>query len=238
MIINDFLQGQSITAYDYFGAHFVDDRVRFATYAPNARDVKLMLNGSEHEMMRFDSGVWETTIPAKAGDIYQFIITTQALQRHYRSDPFAFYSEVRPKNASIVYDMDCHQWQDGEWMAKRDKCYDKPLNIYEVHFGSWRTKFDSTEDDRFYTYDEMIDLLIPYVKDMGYTHIELMPLTEYPYDGSWGYQVTGYYSATSRYGEPAGLMRFIDACHREGIGVILDFVPVHFVTDFYALHIY
>ena len=238
MIINDFLHGQSMNAYDYFGAHFVDGGVRFATYAPNALDVKLMLNGNEYDMQRSDKGVWETVRTAQTGDIYQFLITTQSLQKHYRSDPFAFYSEVRPKNASIVYDLDCHEWQDTEWLAQRDKCYDRPMNIYEVHFGSWRTKFDSEEDDRLYSYDEMIDLLVPYVKEMGYTHIELMPLTEYPFDGSWGYQVTGYYSATSRYGEPAGLMRFIDACHREGIGVILDFVPVHFVTDFYALHIY
>ncbi len=238
MIINDFLHGQSMNAYDYFGAHFVDGGVRFATYAPNALDVKLMLNGNEYDMQRSDKGVWETVRTAQTGDIYQFLITTQSLQKHYRSDPFAFCSEVRPKNASIVYDLDCHEWQDTEWLAQRDKCYDRPMNIYEVHFGSWRTKFDSEEDDRLYSYDEMIDLLVPYVKEMGYTHIELMPLTEYPFDGSWGYQVTGYYSATSRYGEPAGLMRFIDACHREGIGVILDFVPVHFVTDFYALHIY
>jgi len=238
MIINDFLEGHSLTAYEYFGAHFVDGGVRFATYAPNARNVTLMLNGGEYEMNRLDSGVWETVRPAENGDIYQFIITTQALQKHYRSDPFAFYSEVRPKNASIIYDLNCHEWHDGEWMSKRDKCYDKPMNIYEIHFGSWRTKFDSENDDRFYTYDEMADILIPYVKDMGYTHIEIMPLTEHPYDCSWGYQVTGYYSATSRYGDPAGLMRFIDACHQADIGVILDFVPVHFVTDFFALHIY
>ncbi|MBE6868071.1 MAG: 1,4-alpha-glucan branching protein GlgB [Ruminococcus albus] len=238
MIINDFLEGHSLTAYEYFGAHFVDGGVRFATYAPNARNVTLMLNGGEYEMNRLDSGVWETVRPAENGDIYQFIITTQALQKHYRSDPFAFYSEVRPKNASIIYDLNCHDWNDSEWMSKRDKCYDKPMNIYEIHFGSWRTKFDSENDDRFYTYDEMADILIPYVKDMGYTHIEIMPLTEHPFDGSWGYQVTGYYSATSRYGDPAGLMRFIDACHQADIGVILDFVPVHFVTDFFALHIY
>lgn len=239
MIVKEFLEGQSLNAYDYFGAHFVDGGVRFATYAPNARSVTLMLNGDEFEMSRSENGVWEAVRPnVSSGDIYQYIITTSALQKHYRSDPFAFYSEVRPKNASRVYDIDCHDWQDGEWIASRDKCYDKPMNIYELHFGSWRTKFDSEEDDRLYSYDEMIDQLLPYVKDMGYTHIELMPLTEYPFDGSWGYQVTGYFSATSRYGEPAGLMRFIDACHRENIGVILDFVPVHFVTDFYALHQY
>ena len=238
MIINDFLEGLSLNAYDYFGAHFVDGGVRFATYAPNAANVTLMLNGSEFGMNRLDSGVWETVHPAEIGDIYQFVITTQALQKHYRSDPFAFYSEVRPKNASIVYDLDHHVWNDSAWISKRGKCYDKPMNIYEIHFGSWRTRSDSEGDDRFYSYDEMAELIIPYVKDMGYTHIEIMPLTEYPYDGSWGYQVTGYYSATSRYGDPDGLMRFIDDCHQADIGVILDFVPVHFVTDFFALHIY
>lgn len=239
MIIRDFLEGQGLNAYEYFGAHFVHGGVRFATYAPNAHNVTLMLNGSEFEMTRSDKGVWETVRPdVRVGDIYQFIITTQALQRHYRSDPFAFYSEVRPKNASRVYDIDCYQWQDEAWMDSRDKCYNKPVNIYEMHFGSWRVKSDSEGDDRLYSYDELADLLIPYVKEMGYTHIELLPLTEHPFDGSWGYQVTGYFSATSRYGEPAGLMRFIDACHREGIGVVLDFVPVHFVTDFYALHQY
>lgn len=240
MVMNDFLQGQSMTAYEYFGAHFVEGGVRFATYAPNAKNVMLMVNGKEYDMHRHENGVWERTLSGVNNwDIYQFIITTQALQRHYRSDPFAYFSEVSPKNASRVYDPDSYSWQDGEWLSKRDKCYDKPVNIYEVHFGSWRTKFDNTEDNgRLFSYDEMIDVLIPYVLDMGYTHIELMPLTEYPFDGSWGYQVTGYFAPTSRYGEPAGLMRFIDACHKAGIGVILDFVPVHFVTDFYALHMY
>ncbi|MBR1863500.1 MAG: 1,4-alpha-glucan branching protein GlgB [Ruminococcus sp.] len=240
MIADEFLQGQSMTAYEYFGAHFCKGGVRFATYAPNAKNVVLMLNGGEFSMDRDERGIWKTTLPdVKQGDIYQFIITTQALQKHYRSDPFAFYSEVRPLNASRVYDVDRYKWKDREWLNRRDKCYDKPMNIYEVHFGSWRVKYDDPEDDgRLYSYDEMTDKLIPYVKDMGYTHIELMPLTEYPFDGSWGYQVTGYFAATSRYGEPEGLMRFIDACHENGIGVILDFVPVHFVTDFYALHIY
>lgn len=240
MVAEEYLQGQSMTAYEYFGAHFTEGGVRFATYAPNANNVVLMVNGSEYDMHRNDNGIWERTLEGiNNGDIYQYIVTTKALQRHYRSDPFAFYSEVRPKNASIVYDIDRYEWRDGEWLSARDKCFDKPVNIYEVHFGSWRTKFDDPNDDgRLYTYDEMAEILIPYVKEMGYTHIELMPLTEYPFDGSWGYQVTGYFAATSRYGEPMGLMRFIDACHRQGIGVILDFVPVHFVTDFFALHMY
>lgn len=117
--------------------------------------------------------------PAKEGDIYQYVITTPTLEKHYRSDPFAVYSEVRPKNASVVYDIDSYSWNDDEWLSKRDKCYEKPMNIYEVHFGSWRIKEGKEETDRFYTYEEMIDLLIPYVKEMGYTHIELLPLTEY-----------------------------------------------------------
>lgn len=239
MIKSEFLQGQSCNAYDYFGAKIADGGVYYNTYAPHAVNVELMVNGSYYGMQRDEDGVWSAFIQgSKEGDIYQYVITTKTLEKHYRSDPFAFYSELRPKNASIVYDINKHQWNDGEWMSSRDKCYNKPMNIYEVHFGSWKTKYDSEDDGRFYSYDEMIGLLIPYVKEMGYTHIELLPLTEYPFDGSWGYQVSGYFSATSRYGTPDGLMRFIDACHNSGIGVILDFVPVHFVTDFYALHQY
>lgn len=240
MIKSEFIQGQSCTAYDYFGAKLTDGGVRFATYAPNAANVRLVYCGREIQMDRDDDGVWSVFVGgAKEGDVYVYAITNNTLQTYYRSDPFAFYSQVRPHTASIVYDINNFFWNDGDWMRSRTKNYDKPVNIYEVHFGSWKIKFDDeTDDSRFYSYDEMIDLLIPYVLEMGYTHIELLPLTEYPFDGSWGYQVTGYFSATSRYGDPRGLMRFIDACHRAGIGVILDFVPVHFVTDFYALHMY
>lgn len=239
MMKNDFLAGQDCYAYDYFGAHLDGDGAVFRTYAPNANNVQLMINGGFYDMQKLDYGIWQTHISrAKEGDIYQFYITSKTMEKRYRSDPFAFYSEVRPKAASIVYNIDKHDWQDGEWISSRTKNYDRPVNIYEVHFGSWRTKFDSEDDDRLYSYDEMGELLIPYVLEMGYTHIELLPLTEYPFDGSWGYQVSGYFSATSRYGEPAGLMRFIDACHKAGIGVILDFVPVHFVRDFFALHLY
>ncbi len=234
----DFINGQSVRAYEMLGAHIKGNNVEFSTYAPNAENVRLCLGGSMYPMERDPNGVWHTETPAREGDIYQFVITTQSGEEHYRSDPFAFYSEVRPKNASIIYDLDHFGWHDDEWLSKRTKNFDSPLNIYEMHFGSWKIKPDKEADDRFYTYDEMIDLLIPYIKEMGYTHIEVLPLTEHPFDGSWGYQVSGYFSATSRYGEPRGLMRFIDACHRNGIGVILDFVPVHFVRDFFALHIY
>ena len=237
--IDRFLKGLSYDAYETMGAHLCDGGAKFVTYAPNAVNVELMVNGSMYQMQRDERGVWSCFRErASQGDIYQYVITTKTLEKHYRSDPFGFYSEVRPKNASILYDMQSFVWSDGAWLEARDKNYEKPLNIYEMHFGSWRIKEGKTETDRYYTYYEMADILIPYIKEMGYTHIELLPLTEHPFDGSWGYQATGYYSATSRYGDPNGLKTFIDKCHREGIGVILDFVPVHFARDFFALHIY
>lgn len=237
--ISQFLHGLSYDAYEVMGAHLRDGGAGFATYAPNAENVRLMINGSLYDMQRDDRGVWTAFCQGvRQGDIYQYVITTKTLEEHYRSDPFAFYSEVRPKNASIIYDMDAYSWNDSSWLESRDKNYERPLNIYEMHFGSWRIKEGKEETERFYRYEEMGDLLIPYIKDMGYTHIELLPLTEHPFDGSWGYQATGYYCATSRYGEPDGLKAFIDRCHNEGIGVIMDFVPVHFARDFFALHIY
>lgn len=239
MIGEEFLQGLSCNAYDYFGAHFCSNGAVFRTYAPNAQNTELVLNGRHIQMNRDDKGVWEVYCDnVHEGDVYQFAITMKTFEKYYRSDPFAFYSQVRPSTASLVYNIDRHNWNDGEWMSKRDKNFEKPVNIYEVHFGSWRVKYDGEDNGRFYSYDEMINQLIPYVCEMGYTHIELLPMTEYPFDGSWGYQVSGYFSATSRYGEPEGLMRFIEACHRSGIGVILDFVPVHFVNDYFALHFY
>ncbi len=237
--IDSYLKGLSFDAYETMGAHLRGGGAQFVTYAPNAMNVELMLNGSLYDMHRDGRGVWSCTRDGvRQGDIYQYVITTKTLEKHYRSDPFAFYSEVRPKNASIIYDIDSYSWSDDAWLSSRDKNYEKPMNIYEMHFGSWRIKEGKTETERFYTYTEMADILIPYIKEMGYTHIELLPLTEHPFDGSWGYQATGYYSATSRYGDPNGLKSFIDKCHGAGIGVILDFVPVHFARDFFALHIY
>ena len=237
--IDKFLSGLSYDAYECMGAHLRDGGAQFVTYAPNAVNVELMLNGSMFDMQRDDRGVWSCFHKgARQGDIYQYVITTKTLEKHYRSDPFAFYDEVRPKNASILFDMDSYCWGDDAWLRARDKNYEKPMNIYEMHFGSWRIKEGKTETERFYRYEEMADILIPYIKEMGYTHIELLPLTEHPFDGSWGYQATGYFCATSRYGDPNGLKAFIDRCHRENIGVILDFVPVHFARDFFALHIY
>ena len=238
-IITEFIEGRTMYAYEELGSHIENGGVRYTTYAPHAKNVILICNGDRYQMNRDERGVWSLFLKSSGeGDIYKYAIEGPDGEVNDRADPFAFYSEVRPKNASIVYDIDKHEWQDGGWMQSRTKNYDRPMNIYEVQFGSWRIKPGKEEDERFYSYDEMCGLLIPYVKEMGYTHIELMPMTEYPFDGSWGYQVSGYFSATSRYGEPDGLMRFIDKCHQSGIGVILDFVPVHFVRDFYALHIY
>ena len=151
-----------------------------------------------------------------------------------KADPFAFYAELRPNTASIVQDISGYRWQDKKWMMHREKTapYDKPMNIYEVHAGSWRVHADGS----FYTYRELAESLVPYVQEMGYTHIELMPLTEYPFDGSWGYQVTGFFSPTARYGEPAELMYFVDKCHQAGIGVIMDWVPAHFPKDAHGLY--
>lgn len=241
--IDAYLQGASLDGYQEFGAHFSheydQDGARFTVYAPNASRVMLIgsFNGwTGYDMERLPSGVWTIFVQGiQEMDMYKYRIFTASGEVYDRADPFAFYSELRPNTASYVYNLNDFPWADGNWMRTRNKNYNRPLSIYEAHAGSWRIK-DQPEDKRFYQYDELAELLIPYVKEMGYTHIELLPLTEHPFDGSWGYQVTGYFSATSRYGNPKQLMHFVNRCHEQGIGVIMDFVPTHFVSDFYALH--
>lgn len=245
-IITETLQGLSSSAYRAFGAHpsyeYDQTGVRFTVYAPHARKVSLIgdFNGwNGYEMERQESGVWSifaANIPLHS--LYKYQITTQSGEVYDRIDPFAFLSQVRPDTASVVYDIEGFSWNDEAWMKNRTKNYNRALQIYEVHAGSWRINPDKEESERFYSYTQLKNELIPYLKEMEYTHLELLPLTEHPFDGSWGYQATGYYSATSRYGEPKELMAFINRCHQENIGVILDFVPLHFVTDFYALHQY
>lgn len=242
-IIDEYLQGASLNGYEVFGAHVTREGrklgVRFTVYAPNATKVMLVGNFNKwkgYPMERLDSGIWTLFVHGiRAGALYKYRIHTKNGEVHDRIDPFAFYSEVRPNTASIVYTLDDFAWTDEDWMKTRNRNHEEPMNIYEVHAGSWRRK-KILGKELFYDYGELKETLIPYVKKMGYTHIELLPLTEYPFDGSWGYQVTGYFSATSRYGDPKDLMDFINSCHMAGIGVILDFVPVHFVSDFYALH--
>ena len=183
-----------------------------------------------HWLCRDDFGVWRGFVPgACAGQLYKYIIEGADGSVVWKADPFALAAEVRPGTASRIHTLS-YQWTDGEWMASR-RALGGPRNIYEVHAGSWRRHPDGS----FYTWYELADTLVPYIKDMGYTHLELLPVTEHPFDGSWGYQATGFFAATSRFGEPEGLMHLIDECHRAGIGVILDWVPGHFCRDAHGL---
>ena len=243
--IIEYLRGRGLFGYEHFGAHFVWEdscsQVRFTVYAPNAKNVCLIGDFNSWQpwqMQRLDCGVWTLVSPdPQEGQRYKYQITTQSGEVWDRADPFAFSSQLRPENASVITCLNHHIWQDSGWLSKRSKNFDRPLNIYELHLGSWKRK-DGEDAECFYQYDEICDQLIPYLKEMGYTHIELLPLTEYPLDASWGYQVSGYFSATSRYGKPEQLMKLIDCCHQAGIGVIFDFVPTHFVRDFHALHLF
>ncbi len=214
----------------------------FAVWAPCARRVSVIgdfnqWDGRRHQMRCLgSSGIWEIFIPGICeGDLYKFEIKTQSGEIYKKSDPYAFYSELRPETASVVCNIDRYEWQDKEWIKDRDSgnLFEKPVAIYEVHPGSWSRIPE--EGARFLTYRELADKLVNYVVEMGYTHIEFMPVAEHPFDGSWGYQVTGYYSVTSRYGKPEDFMYLVDQCHQNGIGVILDWVPAHFPKDGHGL---
>lgn len=238
--IQTYLQGASETGYEVFGAHLAheygQDGTRFTVYAPQARLVQLI--GGFNDWQGWDmspegGGVWSIFAQnVGQGALYKYRISTADGGVYDRADPFAFFSEKRPDTASIVCGLGGFPWTDGAYLAQRSKHFDRAMHIYELHAGSWRR----AEDGGFLDWDALADALIPYVLGLGCTHIELLPLTEHPFDGSWGYQTAGYFSATSRYGTPEQLMRFIDRCHRAGLGVLLDFVPLHFVCDFYALH--
>lgn len=237
-----FEKGENARAYEYLGAHFCEDgSVVFRVWAPNAVSVSVVgefngWQGGISPMHRVDnSGVWETVIDGlKVFDTYKYAIRTKDGREIFKCDPFAFHAETRPANASKLYDIEGYQWHDSKWLENRRKTsvYNSPVNIYEVHAGSWK----QYDDGNFLSYRAMADELIPYVKDMGYTHIEFMPLSEYPFDGSWGYQVTGYFAPTSRYGTPKDLMYLVDKCHQAGIGVIMDWVPAHFPKDAHGLY--
>ncbi len=241
MVLHDFYIGKAFDAYTYFGAHPTDDGVMFRVYAPNAKKIELIgefndWDGSEHEMIQDRrSGIYEILCnEAEPGMMYKYRIYQKDGIVLDRFDPYGFGSELRPNTASIIVDMDAYTFRDEEWMANRSKNFDKPMNIYEVHAGSWQNNPDD-EVNGWYHYDDLARRLVSYVKKEGYTHVEFLPLTEHPSDQSWGYQVSGYYCPTSRYGTATELKEMIDIFHREGIGVILDFVPVHFITDNYAL---
>lgn len=242
-----FHEGTSHFSYRFLGAHPVqEDGVsgyRFTVWAPNASKVGLALDrNGYHGMGEADvlyripnSGLWTRFFPdIKKGTFYKYHILTPSNESYLRADPYAFHAEVRPNTASITSTIEGYQWNDAVWQRKTKELYQKPLHIYEMHFGTWKQK----KTGEFYTYAEMPELLIPYLKEMSYTHVEFMPITEHPYDLSWGYQNTGYYAPTSRYGTPHEFMYLIDQLHQAGIGVILDWVPAHFAKDAHGLRMF
>lgn len=236
MDIYGFYAGEIFDAYKYMGAHIENDQVVFRTYAPHASRVELIgefNNWSGTEMYRLeDNKFFECRVSnLRPGMLYKYRIYSNDGQCVDHCDPYGFGMELRPNTASIIRDLNEYKFNDEEWINSRSDCKEKPLNIYEVHLGSWRKK----SDDTWYTYKEVAHLLIPYVKEYGYNYIEIMPLSEHPCDESWGYQNTGFFSPTSRYGTAIDLMYFIDKCHENNIGVIMDFVPVHFAIDEFAL---
>ena len=233
-------------AYRKLGAHHQHygeiEGFSFTLWAPNARQVSLIGNFNNwdyraHPMRRVgSSGIWEIFMPhIPVGTLYKYEILGCFGQRVQKTDPFAFAMEIRPKTASVTWDIDQYEWHDREWLVNRERClpFDRPLSIYEVHPGSWMRVQE--EGDRWLTYRELAVKLVKYVKEMGFTHIELMPIAEHPFDASWGYQVTGYFAPTSRYGQPDDFMYFVDYCHQNGVGVIIDWVPSHFPKDDFSL---
>ncbi|OXM16782.1 1,4-alpha-glucan branching protein GlgB [Paenibacillus herberti] len=235
-----FNRGENDFAYRTFGAHIaLENRrkgVRFTVWAPNAVEIGVVgdfndWKGSEHGMEQIGgTGVWTLFIPGmKPGDLYKYEILARDGRKLLKADPFAFVSELRPGTASVVGDLSGYKWKDEEWQVRKQEtaAYDQPMLIYEMHFGTWKIKGEEV----FYSYDEIGGEILDYVVKMGYTHIELMPLAEHPFDKSWGYQITGFFAPSARYGSAKSLMKFIDRCHRKGIGVILDWVPAHFCKD-------
>ena len=239
--------GTHYEIFEKLGAHPKnykgEDGYYFAVWAPHAKAVHLVgdfngWNPDSTPMVKLeDSGIWECFRPRmKAGELYKFAITAQSGKILYKADPFANHAEFRPGTASVTANIENYKWTDSRWMAQRAEAdpTKSPMSIYEVHLGSWRKK-DRPEKDGYYTYIEAAHELAAYVKEMGYTHVELMGIAEHPYDGSWGYQVTGYFAPTSRYGTPDQFMYFVNYLHRNGIGVILDWVPAHFPKDAHGL---
>ncbi|HOP11390.1 MAG TPA: 1,4-alpha-glucan branching protein GlgB [Oscillospiraceae bacterium] len=239
--LTDFHAGRAFCAYEFMGAHPAGDSAVFRVWAPNASDVSVVgdFNGWSpvaDKMEKISHGVWECYIKnVQKFDCYKYRVVSADGNAVLKADPYAFHTQTRPGTASKFYPIDnTHQWGDSVWMKRREKqnIFTAPLNIYEVHAGSWR----QYPDGNHFSYQKLADELIPYVKKMGYTHIEFMPLAEYPLDMSWGYQTTGYFSPSSRYGEPPELMEFVDRCHKAGVGVIMDWVGAHFPKDGYGLY--
>lgn len=236
-------EGTHERAYEKLGAHLVhlhgQDGVAFAVWAPNARQVSVIGDFNQwdhqrHPMNPSDSGIWSVFIPGlREFAVYKYSIIAQSGQTLHKADPYGFAMEERPRTGSVVADLSRYEWGDAAWMEERAQrqALDAPMSIYEVHLGSWRKIADENWGLRYLSYRELADQLIPYVVEMGYTHIELLPIAEHPFEGSWGYQVIGFFAPTSRFGPPQDFMYFVDQCHAAGIGVILDWVPAHFPKD-------
>ena len=233
MEIQKFHSGECFDAYTFFGAHVLADGVVFRVWAPRAEGISLIGQFShwqERKMDRLSDGIWELFCPdAVPGQMYKYVVYGQN-GRTEHCDPYGFAMEMRPGSASVIRKLDDYEFTDRHWMEGRTKCFDRPLNIYELHLGSWRKK-----GWQWYGYEEIADELIAYLRENGYTHVEFMPLAEHPFDGSWGYQGLGYFAPTSRHGTAAQLKKLIDRLHNAGLGAILDFVPVHFAVDGFGL---
>ena len=234
--MEQFCSGKGDRGYEYFGAHPAENGWCFRVWAPHAKEVCLSgdFNGWRGEnMCRTPEGVWELTVPAAQYDAYKYRITAQDGRTFWKADPFAFHTQTRPENASKLYDIGGYDWQDGAWEehCRAHPLLEEPLTIYEVHLGSWRRH----ENGAPYSYRDLADALAEYVCDMGYRAVELLPVTEYPLDDSWGYQCTGYFAPTSRYGTPHDFKYLVDRLHRAGIAVILDWVGAHFCKDSHGL---
>ncbi len=238
-----FHQGTNYNAYEFLGAHFTDNGgkkgVVFRVWAPNAKSVSVVgdfndWDKSKNVMQRIsDNGVYELFIPGlKQYDMYKYAITNRTTV--FKADPYAFHSQTPPESASKIYDLEGYDWKDQQFIKNKSFSYDKPMNIYEVNLASWK----KNDDGSYYSYRQLKEHLVKYVVDMGYTHVEFMPISEYPFDGSWGYQVTGYYSISSRFGTPKDFMELVDEFHKYGISVILDWVPAHFPKDIFGLYMF
>lgn len=237
-LVQLFFEGKCSEAYKIFGSHFHKEGTSFCVYAPHAMHVQLICEQFNWQPITMDKvseeGIYYLYLEnIMEGTLYKYHILTANYQWIDKVDPYAFYSLLKPKTASMVCNL-AYDWQDELWMKQRNNGYNVPINIYEIHLGSWKLR----HDHEIYNYEQIAEELIPYIKKMGYSHVEFMPLSEYLYDKSWGYQPTGYFSPTSRYGRPTQLMKLVDLCHQNNIGVILDFVPFHFIHTKEGLNLF